>query len=169
MIIRSNFFERRKQHRFKVKEGAFVDFYKPRFFKLGKSGLVKSASIIDLGAGGLTFQYISRNMWTPDLHQLSIVKTSDKIKINRVPFRAVSDFSISRVVGSMFLRRCGVKFGELTPDQKYQLHYFIQDHTIYNHPVDRRTGKDRRKFAASAQDSPEKRKGIERRKRLLPN
>lgn len=169
MLIRSNFVERRQHHRFKVKTKAVVRFHKPRFFKLGKSRAAQSAQIIDLSTGGLSFQYTAHDMWRLDSNKLSISNLFDETKIDNIPFTAVSDFSISRVASSLLLRRCGVKFGELTSMQKYQLHVFIQSHTINNYPVDRRTAKDRRQSAAPLNDGSNRRKGTERRKKLLKN
>jgi len=167
MLIRSNFFERRKHHRFKVKTKAVAQFHKPRLFKLGKSRAAKSAQIVDLSGGGLSFQYTANDMWALDANELSISNHFDEIRIDNIPFAAVSDFSISRVTNSLLLRRCGVKFGELTPMQKNQLHAFIQSHTINIHPMDRRAAKDRRQSASPLNDDTNRRKGTERREKLL--
>jgi len=158
MIVKSNFVERRKHNRVIIKEGAFVEFYKPRLFKLGKPRIVKSASIIDISKGGLAFQYIDRNMWPLDFFELSISKTADKIKIAEVQFKAVSDFSISQLSNSKFTRRRGVKFEKLTPTQQSQLSQLIQNQKI----GDRRSGFERRQFSYSAH-SPELRLGNDRR------
>jgi len=158
MITRKDFVERRRYNRAKIKGEAFVELYKPRFFKLGKPRFVKSASIVDISLGGLAFQYTDQNMWTADFNKLSIAKTAEKIKIDRVPFIAVSDFLTSRISDSSFTRRRGVKFGELTSTQKSQLAYFIQNQTM----SERRSGFERRHFSYSAH-SPELRSGKDRR------
>jgi len=167
MIIKSNFVERRKSYRFKAKEGTFAEFHKSSIFRLGKSRIVKSAQIVDISFDGLAFQYIDHTMWTPNFNELSISKAIDGIKIEKIPFKALSDFSISRLPNSLLKRRCGVKFGALTPNQKNQLHYFIQDHTRSHQSVDRRTGKGRRQLEASKHGGLEKRNEIERRERLM--
>jgi len=167
MIIRSNFVERRKHNRFEVKEGAVAGFHKPFLFGWGKSRIVKSAKITDISLDGLAFQYIDQNMWSPKYNELSISKTDDEIKIEKVPFKAVSDFTKSRLPNAKFLRRCGIRFGKLTPNQKHQLHYFIQDNTSTNQPMDRRTAKNRRRSGASKVGNLERRDKPERRKRLL--
>lgn len=130
MIVKSNFVEQRKHNRIIIKEGAFVEFYKPRLFKLGKPRIVKSASIIDISKGGLAFQYIDRDMWPLDFFEFSISKTDDKIKIDDVQFKAVSDFSVSRLSNSKFTRRRSVKFEKLTSTQKTLLFQLIQNQTI---------------------------------------
>jgi len=164
MSIRTDLVERRKHNRYKVKEGIVAEFQKPRLFKLGKPRIVKSAPIIDICLDGLAFQYTDRTMWSPNFNELSISKAAVDVKIDNVPFKAISDFLTSRLSDSTLIRRCGVKFGGLTPNQKEQLHYFIQDHTLDSHSKDRRAGKDRRQPYASRHDGLERRKGVERRK-----
>jgi len=73
MFIRSNFAERRKYNRFKVAEGAFAKFHKPRLFKLIKPRIVKSAPIIDISLEGLAFQYNERDC-TESMHRIRVVK-----------------------------------------------------------------------------------------------
>ncbi len=158
MITKKHFVERRRMKRFKVKEGTFAEFHKPRLFKLGKSRIIKSIPIIDISLKGLAFQYTDRNMWSPNFNELSISRIADEVKIDKVPYKAVSDYSISNVANSTFLRRCSVKFGELTPAQKSQLNHFIQNHTIGN----RRSGSERRQFSYAAH-SPELRSNKNRR------
>ena len=158
MIAKGNSVERRKHDRVKVKEDAIVELYKPRLFKLGKPRIVKSAPIVDISLGGLAFQYTDRSMWTADFNALSIARTSEKIKIDSLPFIAVSDFLRSSISDSTFTRRRGVKFGELTSTQKSQLANFIQNQTV----IDRRSGFERRQFSYSVH-SPERRSGKRRR------
>ncbi len=102
MITSKDSVERRKHDRVKIKEDAFVELYKPRLIKLGKPRVAKYASIVDISLGGLAFQYTDRNMWTADFNALSTAKTAEKIKIDRVPFIAVSDFLTSRISDSTF-------------------------------------------------------------------
>jgi len=164
MIAKGNFAERRKYNRFKVAEGVFAEFHKPRLFKLLKPRIVKSAPIIDISLEGLAFQYTDRTMWTPNFNELSILKAAVDVKIDNVPYKAISDFLASRPFDTTLIRRCGVKFRKLKPIQRNQLDYFIQDHT---HSTDRRTGQDRRQIDASKHSSLERRRGTERRERLL--
>lgn len=124
----NNFVDRRLRHRFKAKEGSLVKFHKRRLFNLGKPHVAKSGSIIDISLEGLSFQYAARDMWSPDFHELSISSSeaADGIKIDNLPFKAVSDFATTRLSPFMFNRRCGIKFKMLTLSQKHQLQRFIQ-------------------------------------------
>ena len=132
MTNRTGFIEKRKHNRFKVKDGVFVEFQKHRFLNLGKPLIAKSAPIIDINSEGLAFQYVDRNMWTPNFNELSILnsKTAEVIKIGKVPFKTIYDFSLSRLATSIFKRRCGIKFGKLTSNQKKQLNRFIQIYAV---------------------------------------
>ena len=132
MKNRKGFIEKRRWNRFKVKTGVFAEFFKPRFLNLGKPHLVRSAPIIDVSLEGLSFQYIDRNMWSPNFNELTISNsvTTDEIKIDKVPFKAVSDFPITRLPNFIFKRRCGVKFEKLTLNQKHQLQSFIQNYAV---------------------------------------
>jgi len=160
MTTKTGFTEKRKHKRFKVKEGAFAEFHKPHRFKLGKPRIIESAPIINVSLKGLAFQYIARDMWSSNFNELVISssETADEIKIDKVPFKAVSDFAITRLPNSMFSRRCSIKFRELTPAQKSQLDHFIQNHTIGN----RRSGSERRQFSHT-DHSPEQRSDEDRR------
>jgi len=164
LTIKKHFVERRKKNRFKVKEGALVQFYKPPRFKLGKPRVIKSAPIIDISVGGLRFEYIARNMWPHNFDSLVISKASDKTRIDNVPFKAVSDFPISTLPNSTTLRSCGVKFMGLSPNQKSYLDSFIRDYTISNQTGDRRASPDRRSEDAPQYNDTEKRSGKERRR-----
>lgn len=164
MMTKKGFFERRKYKRVKAKEGTVADFHKARFLKIGKPRLVKSVPISDISLGGLQFQYTSQDMWSAYFDTLTISKSPDNIRIDNVPFKAITDCSTSRLQGSEPVRRCGVKFGELTSEQKSDLIDFIQKHAISDHTIDRRTGTDRRNMDDARDSDRNRREKIERRK-----
>jgi len=131
MKNKKDFLEKRRPNRFKVKDGVFVEFFKPRFLNLGKPHLVKSAPIIDVSLEGLSFQYIDRNMWSPDFNELAISHSeTDEIKIDKLSFKVVSDFPVARLSNSKFIRRCSIKFEKMTLNQKHQLQRLIQNYAV---------------------------------------
>jgi hypothetical protein len=130
VIHKNDFTEKRKHCRFKVKKGTVVEFYKPRLFNFGKPRVFKSAPITDISAGGLAFQYIDNETWLQKFKELSISKPSDEIQIDYLPYEVVSDFTISTLPDDKFIKRCSVKFENLTPEQKSQLDNFLQHHTV---------------------------------------
>jgi len=117
--------ELRKHKRFNLKEGVFVEFYKPRLFSLGNPHIVKYAQITEISKGGLGFIYVDRKMWFLDLTELTISDEINETKIDKIPFKVLRDFPISKLPNSKYLRKCGVKFGVLTSDQKSNLDSLI--------------------------------------------
>ena len=159
MTTSKYFAELRKQGRFKLREGIIVVFQKPRLFKLGRPRIVKTASITDINRRGLAFQYMSHKMWPADFNKLSILQTIDEIEIDNVPYEAVSDFKVCNFTKSKPIRKCGVKFGELTLNQSILLNHLLLGYTsmikrpsngrrIFNNPqyngLEKRAGNDRR-------------------------
>ena len=78
------FVELRKHKRFNLKEGVFVEFYKPRLFNLGNPRIFKYASVTDISEGGLGFVYTDRQMWLLDLNELTISDKINDIKIDKI-------------------------------------------------------------------------------------
>ena len=155
--------EQRKQKRFKLKEGVFVEFYKPRLFSLGNPRIFKYAPVTDISEGGLGFVYTDRQMWLLDLNELTVSDKINDIIIDKIPFKILRDFPISKLPNSKFLRKCAVSFGVLTSEQKACLYSLVHSHTVSNDTMDRRSGKDRRQGGDLQAKDFEKRKGIERR------
>jgi hypothetical protein len=116
-----------------LKEGVFVEFYKPYLFNLGSPRIVKNSQITEISNGGLGFKYVDHKMWSLDLNELNISDNINEIKIDKIPFKILRDFPISKLPNSKYLRKCGVKFGVLTSDQKSSLYSLIHTHTISNH------------------------------------
>lgn len=122
MTNRKDIVERRKNNRFQVKIGAFVAL-RPHHTKLGQ--------ISDIGMGGLSFHYMANEeLSNREFDLLDIVVTGSDFSLEKVPFETVSDFKINKVpFSSITIKRCSVKFGDLTENQRSQLEYFIHDHT----------------------------------------
>ena len=103
-------------------------------------------------------------MWSTNFNELSITMKGDEKKIRKIPFKVISDYTISKHPDAKSVRRCGVKFGKLTSRQKSNLDSFIEDHTVSSYVMDRRSGQERRQEDGSQYSGPEMRSGIERRK-----
>ncbi len=82
---------------------------------------------------GLSFHYmVKEEQSNKSSDVLDIVVTKGDLYLGKVPFETVSDFEISQVpLSSITIKRCSVKFGELTNDQKSRLEDFIQNHTTW--------------------------------------
>jgi hypothetical protein len=159
MTISKYFVELRKQNRFKIREGIIVAFQKPRLFNLGKPRIVKTAPIIDINRRGLSFQYIGHKMWPAGFNKLSILKTTDEIEIDNVPYVVVSDFKASNFTKSKPIRKCGVKFGELTINQTILLNHLLLNYTS----MTKRPGNGRRMLNNPKYNGLERRSVNERR------
>ena len=114
--------ERRSQDRFQVQDGAYA-VLRPQFIQLGP--------IIDINQEGLAFRYPVIGGIANDSIELDIFLMGDGFYLERVPFKAISDRKLAKkkTNGSVPMRRCGVKFGELKPAQLSQLEHFMRNHT----------------------------------------
>ncbi len=82
--------------------------------------------IVDISLGGLAFRYIGEERLARKVSELNILY-DDKTFLEKVPVESVSDISLRE--GYIPMRRLGVKYRDLTPDQKSRLQTFIQSYT----------------------------------------
>ena len=142
---------RRKHPRFLVKEGAFA-VMKPGYKYLGQ--------IKNISRGGLAYRHIADKRPENGLYKIDIFLSNKEFYLENIPFKTVSvldeatEFPYSSV---MMKRRC-IQFGDLDPEQKQMLDYFIMNHTL-----ERRSGKDRRKGVDPNYIGPERRGHMDRR------
>ena len=99
-----------------------------------KRGWLRSpvmGDIVDIGMGGLSFRYVARGKPRYKPSHLDILLTDGSFHLERIPLEThLWDFEMDNETSVRFpTRRCGVKFGDLTDDQKSGLRYFIQFHT----------------------------------------
>jgi hypothetical protein len=122
MTSRGKLVERRKHKRFQVSTGAFVG--------LGPYN-TKVGPLRDLSMGGLCFCYVGREEPKSESY-LDLFCSDQNFYLGHVPFKTVLDCETVEKApsSSETMRRCAVRFGKLTPPQKAQLQYFIQNHAI---------------------------------------
>ena len=123
MASLNEFAERRSHKRFRVKDGAFAALM-PDSAKLGQ--------ILDVGEGGLSFLYIDTGEAANGSTELYIYVVDKEFYLSKLPFKVVSDVRVPNKIpiNPVVMRRQGVQFGELTPEQNLSLHSFIEDYTI---------------------------------------
>ena len=118
--------ERRKHERFQAEDGALAVLRRPwpHPTTLGQ--------IIDISMGGLAFRYIAGEERSHEPSELEILSGDCSFRLDKIPFETISDFKIANEAPFKFIemRRSGVQFGELRPEQMSQLEYFIQNHAI---------------------------------------
>jgi hypothetical protein len=119
---RKEFADHRKHKRFQVPQGVFVGFG-PHVNKVGQ--------MVDLSLGGLAFRYIGTGE-SQDGSHLDIFMTDNDFYLGLIPFKTVSDFEIVQTTPSspMTMRRSGVRFRKLSSEQRSELEYFLQHHTL---------------------------------------
>ena len=115
--------ERRKRKRFQVQNGAFA-VVRPEFTRLGQ--------IVNISHEGLAFQYAVTSTQENRASELDIFLAGDGFYLEKMSFETVSDRRATRKSSKGFLplRRCSVRFKDITGTQIARLEYFIQNHTI---------------------------------------
>ena len=114
--------ERRKYKRYRADSGSLV-MLKPNTCGVGQ--------IIEISAGGLTFDYMTAKSPSMDATELRIFVPGSSFRLNGIPCQGIWDLGLYEVPRtSLVKRRCRVKFGELTPQQASQIACFIERHTI---------------------------------------
>lgn len=108
--------------RFKAKDGSFALLW-PHFNKRGQ--------IIDISSGGLSFHYVASEEESNASSEMDILIVEDGFYIDRIPFYIIYDFEISKESSQLTfqMRRLGVKFRELNPEQISKLEFFISNYT----------------------------------------
>ena len=112
--------EQRKHKRYKVTKRAFA--------VLGPEA-VTLCHLIDISRGGLAFRYfVDSNGIAEELETVDILGGED-FYLEKVAVRTVSDNILAddSPFSSIAMRRRGVQFGPLTPKQREQVDFFIEN------------------------------------------
>ena len=112
----------RKYQRFNAQNGAFALLW-PYFNKRGQ--------IIDISLGGLSFRYVASEEDSNASSEMDILIIENGFYIDKIPFDNIYDFEISNESSQLTfqMRRLGVKFRELNPEQISKLEFFIGTYT----------------------------------------
>jgi hypothetical protein len=127
---RCYFNEKRKMHRSILKTGVFVLFRKPRLFKLLQPKKDSFAEILDLSLTGLQAQYSAPAMLKYEHSILSITSNDGTVKIDDLPFKVVADNKITNLPNSTQLRRCCLKFEDISDKHRNLLNQIIQNYSV---------------------------------------
>jgi hypothetical protein len=114
--------EHRKSQRFQAPKGVFVGLG-PHFRRVGR--------LRDLSMDGLRFRYLG-NEEPLEASYVDIFMTEGDFYLGHIPIEPVLDAEVVKATSSdsITLRRCHVKFKELTPEQMDKLREFIEKHSI---------------------------------------
>ncbi|MBM9535964.1 PilZ domain-containing protein [Desulfobulbus alkaliphilus] len=112
--------ERRRHERFKVRENSVVFFGQ------------ETGTILDISAGGLSVHYAVFDKETEIPGSVDIFVAQSHFYLPNIPIVLVEETQV--VPRSMFtslrVRRLGLKFGALSPDQQNRLAEFIAQNTV---------------------------------------
>lgn len=129
MYAETDFAEQRKNTRYRVGSNAYALLKQPQYKELGK--------IIDISQSGISFFCINQGDWDADSFEIDIFIgheqnscLSEQIILKNIPLKPISycrDHDRGAKPSPM-MRRCGVEFGRLSPDQRAKLDLFILRH-----------------------------------------
>lgn len=122
MTSRNEVVERRKHKRFRVPKDACVAL---------RSDHLRFAQIERVSMDGLDFRYVAEEGPVDGPFELDIFLAGSAFYLHKLPFKTISDSETVNETPFLGLpeRRCGVQFGDLTPNQKNMLGYLIQNYT----------------------------------------
>jgi len=97
-----------------------------------KAKPIQMGQIENISKGGLAFRYTDSELETSESSELDILFTQDVFHLKQVPFNTIWDFDAvnESPLSPIVMRYRGVQFGEMMPDQKSLLDYFVKNHTI---------------------------------------
>ena len=115
--------EQRKHKRFQAPKGLLVGIG-PEFNKVGP--------LIDLSMTGLAFHYVGTKEEPPKGSYVDIFMTDGDFYLGNLPIKLITDVEVvdTDPYPPSSLRRCGVRFEKITPQQKAKLKDFIENHTV---------------------------------------
>ena len=114
--------ERRKHNRFSLVRdtvvAAFITNYSPHFVMAGR--------VTDIGYGGLALSRFGGRLPHRTSLQLDILLPGKALSIRNLTGESIWDKDTR---GQLPARRCGMRFRNLTDDQKALVEYLIRNHT----------------------------------------
>lgn len=115
--------EKRTHKRFQAKDGAFAVMHSE-----GKMG-----QMLDISHGGLSLKYLVKNKGHNGSPGVAIFFSNQGFISKEISFETVSDMEFEKDIqfSSLTMRRCGIKFNNLSRDQLSQINTFIEKHTYY--------------------------------------
>lgn len=122
--------ERRKHGRYKTNNGASVRF---------KSHPAMSGRLIDISTEGLAFDYLAEKRQTAESMNLRLVSTSFDAFSSSLSVKTIWDVRIRGRTSdaSSAIRRCGVRFDDLTGDQRLDVDRFIHTSTTARRKIEK--------------------------------
>ena len=115
--------ENRKHTRFLAKEFTFVELVSEHEETVGQ--------LMDISRGGLSIRYFTTEEILQDFSDLSIFSSDGDYNSGKIPIKIVSDIEREKSPsGKLTLRRYGIQFVRLTPEQMAELDDFLLNYTF---------------------------------------
>ena len=115
--------DNRKRTRFLAKELTFVKLVSGHEENVGQ--------LMDISRSGLSIRYFTTADVLQDFSDLSIFSSDGDYNSGKIPIKIVSDVERDKSPsGKQTLRRYGIQFDELTPEQIDELDDFLLNHTL---------------------------------------
>jgi hypothetical protein len=115
--------DRRLSERYRVKDGIFAVLVA----KKDKLGQIK-----DISLRGLSFRYVNNDKYAKEAGELKIIIAGLGLIMDKLVIETISDFEIKGgfAISPLKLRQTGVKFVNLSPQQRAQIQDFIRKHSV---------------------------------------
>ncbi len=116
--------QKRTEKRYKVRDLTFV--------KLRSETKIEIGQLLDISMEGLAFRYFIDNKQSRKYHDLGLFLSGGGFSIDQIPFKAVSNIELANnsQFSTIILKRYGVQFEKLTPDQTNRLDHFLLNYTL---------------------------------------
>ncbi len=115
--------ENRKHTRFLAKEPTFVKLVSEHEDNIGQ--------LMDISRSGLSIRYFTTGENLQDFSALSIFSSYGDYNSGKIPIKIMSDIERDKLPsGKQTLRRYGIQFDKLTPEQIAELDNFLLNHTL---------------------------------------
>ncbi|MCG6892440.1 MAG: PilZ domain-containing protein [Desulfobacteraceae bacterium] len=118
--------DRRLSVRYGMNSVSEVNLSVPVMFGFRKKTM-KLGLILDISMGGMAIQYDGCDIASLKASHLSIVVPGKGALIEGIPFEIISDGQMGNCSPENSPRRCGLKFGHLTDDQRKRLQFIVNN------------------------------------------
>ena len=123
---RIHYAEKRKIDRTIIGPGSYIMLRRSRILKYLWPKEIRFAMIVDISLIGLGAHYVARDIFNYKQNVLSIATTDQKISTDFIPFRVINDKLVTNLPDNKQLRRCGIKFENISDSHKIEINNFIQ-------------------------------------------
>lgn len=121
-VLDAGFTDRRRCKRFRTRGNCYV---------MSNPESPERFHILDISESGLAFRYFRTGEHVTGLEKLAIATADNDFIMKEIEYKTITDIEMRKELSSFDspIRRRGIQFESLTPDQEEQLQYFIRNYT----------------------------------------